>query len=161
MLCFFLQKNITIAKPSEILHSAFSALNKLKGENLMKKVLKTERAPGAIGPYSQGAFSDKLLFLSGQIALTAEGELRTDRGVAEQTELIMKNISALLAAAFLDFENIVKTTIFLTDMNDFDEVNGVYGQFFGEKPPARSTVAVAALPKGARVEIECVAVLNT
>jgi len=123
----------------------------------MKKVLQTETAPAAIGPYSQGVFSGGFLFLSGQIPLTAEGGSKTDAGVREQTEQVIENINNLLSAARLSFENVVKTTIFLTDINDFAEVNEVYAKSFPENPPARSTVAVAALPRGARVEIECIA----
>ena len=126
----------------------------------MKKTLQTEKAPQAIGPYSQGVFSGGFLFLSGQIALTTEGGSKTDADIVTQTETVMDNISNLLSSAGLSFENIVKTTIFLTDMNDFAEVNGVYAKFFPENPPARSTVAVAALPRGAKVEVECVASVN-
>ncbi|MDR1630384.1 MAG: RidA family protein [Oscillospiraceae bacterium] len=123
----------------------------------MKKILRTENAPQAIGPYSQGVFCGNFLFLSGQIALTASGECMTDKCVTEQTEIIMNNIYNLLGEAKLRFDNVVKTTIFLTDINDFAAVNEVYGRFFQENAPARSTVAVAALPKGAKVEIECTA----
>ena len=124
----------------------------------MKNIIKTDIAPKAIGPYSQGVISNGFIFLSGQIAITANGEVLTDRSVGEQTELILENIGALLRISGCSYENVVKTTIFLTDMNDFTTVNEIYAKYFKEDPPARSTVAVAALPRGAKIEIECIAV---
>jgi len=124
----------------------------------MKNIIKTDIAPKAIGPYSQGVISNGFIFLSGQIAITANGEVLTDRSVAEQTELVLENIGALLRISCCSYEKVVKTTIFLTDMNDFTTVNEIYGTYFKDDPPARSTVAVAALPRGAKVEIECIAV---
>lgn len=126
----------------------------------MKKILNSNKAPQAIGPYSQGVFSSNFLFLSGQIPLTPDGKDMTDKSLAEQTKLVLGNIQNLLHEAGLDFENVVKTTIFLTDMADFEQVNQIYAKFFKEAPPARSTVAVAALPKSAKVEIECIAEAN-
>lgn len=122
----------------------------------MKQILKTETAPGAIGPYSQGVMSNGFLFLSGQIALAPDGSSKTAESIEIQTEQVMQNISALLKAAGRDFCDILKTTIFLTNMSDFNAVNEIYGKYFTENPPARSTVAVAELPKGALVEIECI-----
>lgn len=123
----------------------------------MRKVIQTPEAPAAIGPYSQAIQSGDFLFCSGQIPIDpASGEVL--KGEAKtQAEQIMKNVGAVLKAGGLDFKDIVKTTIFLTDMNDFAAVNEVYGRHFPTAPPARSTVAVAALPKGVNVEIEVVA----
>jgi len=124
----------------------------------MKKIIQTNKAPKAIGPYSQGVDVGSLVFFSGQISIDpTTNEVILD-DVKSQTERVMKNISALLESAELKFENIVKTTIFLTTMNDFAAVNEVYGKYFPTNPPARSTVAVAGLPKGVSVEIEVVAV---
>ena len=120
--------------------------------------LATPNAPQAIGPYSQGVVAGNLLFLSGSIPLTPSGDLVTG-SITAQTEQIMSNIKALLEAAGIGFDNVVKTTCFLTDMNDFVEFNSVYARYFLSKP-ARSTVAVAALPKGVNVEVEVVAMLG-
>lgn len=123
----------------------------------MKKVIQTSSAPAAIGPYSQAIDVGNLVFCSGQIPLDpTTGQVLTG-DVKAQTELVMKNIEAVLAAAGLNFQNVVKATIFLTSMGDFQTVNEVYGRFFPEQPPARSTVAVAALPRGVNVEIEVLA----
>lgn len=122
-----------------------------------KKIIETKNAPAPIGPYSQAVEAGGFVFCSGQIALDpASGQIATG-GVPEQTELVMKNINAVLTEAGLTFENVVKTTIFLTDMGDFPAVNEVYGKFFKNQPPARSTVAVAGLPRGVKVEIEVLA----
>jgi 2-iminobutanoate/2-iminopropanoate deaminase len=125
----------------------------------MEPVL-TERAPAPIGPYSQAVRAGGFLFCSGMVALDPERGGLVGENAAAQTRQVMGNVAALLEAAGTSFEQIVKTTIFLVDMDDFAAVNAVYGQFFGAKPPARSTVAVAALPRGARVEIEVIASLN-
>lgn len=123
----------------------------------MKKAVQTANAPAAIGPYSQAIQAGGFLFCSGQIALDpASGNVVGD-DVAAQTAQVMKNIEAVLAAANLKLANVVKTTIFLTDMKDFPVVNEIYGKHFPEVPPARSTVAVAGLPKGVKVEIEVLA----
>lgn len=117
----------------------------------------TPDAPAPIGPYSQAVRAGTLLFCSGQIPIDpATGKLVAG-DVAAQTRRVMDNIAALLAAGGSGFERIVKTTIYLVDMADFATVNPIYGERFGEQPPARSTVAVAALPMGARIEIEVVA----
>lgn len=123
----------------------------------MKKVISTDQAPGAIGPYSQAIEAGPFIFCSGQIALGPDKNAPIPADVPAQTEQVMKNIGAILKAANVDFQNVVKTTIFLTDMNDFATVNEIYGRFFKENPPARSTVAVAALPRGVKVEIEVLA----
>ena len=123
----------------------------------MKKVVFTDQAPKAIGPYSQAISMGSFLFCSGQIPLDPKsGEVFTG-DIKTQTEMVMKNIKAVLSANEMSFSNIVKTTIFITNMADFGAVNEVYAQFFSEAPPARSTVAVAALPRGVNVEIEVIA----
>jgi 2-iminobutanoate/2-iminopropanoate deaminase len=117
----------------------------------------SEHAPAPIGPYSQAVRCGSLLFCSGQTPIDpATGEL-VPGDVAAQARQVMRNLEAVLGAANLAFADVVKTTIFLIDMADFGAVNGVYGAAFGEIPPARSTVAVAALPRNARVEIEMIA----
>jgi len=119
----------------------------------------TDMAPAAIGPYAQAVKANGMLFCSGQIALDpATGELVAG-GMEAQTERVMKNIAAVLAAAGTGFGRVVKTTIFLTDMGDFGVVNEIYGRCFAEHKPARSTVAVRSLPRGALVEIEVVALV--
>ncbi len=120
-------------------------------------IISTEGAPAAIGPYSQAVALDGLLFCSGQISLTPDGQGPIGDDARAQTEQIMKNIAAVLEAGGSSFAKVVKTTIFLIDMNDFAAVNEVYGAVFASQPPARSTVAVRGLPKGARVEIEVIA----
>lgn len=127
---------------------------------MSKKVIQTEKAPKAIGPYSQAVSvpAGSLVFLSGQIPIDpATGELVAGDAAA-QSEQVMKNLNAVLAAAGLSFEQVVRCTIFLTDLADFGRVNEVYGRCFPVAPPARVTVQVAALPRGARVEIDAIAV---
>ena len=124
---------------------------------MAERAIATDKAPRAIGPYSQAIRAGELLFLSGQIPLDpATGEL-VSGSIEEETERAMRNLAAVLVAAGASFGNVVKTTIFLVDLADFTAVNGVYAGFFDGVPPARSTVQVAALPKGARVEIEAIA----
>ena len=119
----------------------------------------TSKAPRAIGPYSQATRANGLLFTAGQVGFDPEtGEL-VDGGIEQQTERVLLNISAILEAERLDLGSVVKTTVFLVDMAEFAAMNSVYARIFGDHRPARSTVAVAALPRGARVEIEAVAVL--
>jgi 2-iminobutanoate/2-iminopropanoate deaminase len=126
---------------------------------LAPQAILTNDAPAPIGPYSQAIRVGSFLFCSGQIPIDpATGKL-IEGDVAAQTRQIMKNIAAVLQAAGATFENVVKTTIYLVDMSDFATVNPIYGERFGKTPPARSTVAVAALPLGARVEIEVIASL--
>ncbi len=120
----------------------------------------TPHAPKAIGPYSQGIKSNGFLFTAGQVALDPDrGEL-VPGGIKEQTGQALENLRAILAAAESDFSQVVKTTVFLVDMADFTAMNEVYARAFGDHRPARSTVAVAALPRGARVEIEVIATVN-
>ena len=123
---------------------------------MTKQVISTVSAPAAIGPYSQAIRAGSLVFVSGQIPLDERGQLVTG-GIEDETRQVMQNLSAILAAGGTSLQHVVKTTIYLTDMNDFAAVNGVYGSFFPSDPPARATVAVAALPKGARIEIDAVA----
>ena len=124
----------------------------------MKKVIFTEKAPAAIGPYSQAIEVNGMLFLSGQLPVNpATGEF-PEGGVAEQTTQSFENIKSILEEAGLTTANIVKTTVFLADMSLFAEMNAVYAKYFDGDFPARSAVAVKALPKGALVEIECIAV---
>ena len=126
----------------------------------MRKPITTDKAPQAIGPYSQAIAAGQLLFLSGQIPLDpATGKL-VDGGIAEQTHRVMSNLRAVLTAAGSSFDNVVKTTIFLADMNDFAAVNEVYGSYFENPAPARACVQVAELPMKARVEIDAVALLS-
>ena len=127
---------------------------------MFKKVHETKKAPAPIGPYSQAVESGGFLYCSGQIALDPESGQIVAGGVAEQTEQVMKNLTAVLSNAGCSWAEVVKTTIFLVDMADFAKVNEVYGQHIGGSRPARSTVAVAGLPRGVRVEIECVAKLG-
>ncbi len=121
------------------------------------KVVSSEAAPATIGPYSQAVQVGGLLFCSGQISLDPVSGEMVDGDVTAQTTQVMKNLAAVLTAAGASFDDVVKTTIFLVDMQDFAAVNQVYGDCFAGHKPARSTVAVKALPRGARVEIEVVA----
>ncbi len=121
-----------------------------------KTILSTDRAPAAIGPYSQGVDLGGLVFLSGQIPLNPATGTLVEGGIEAQTEQVFQNIRAILAAAGLTTGNIVKTTVFLADINDFAAMNTVYARHFSAAFPARSAVQVAALPKGALVEIECI-----
>lgn len=125
----------------------------------MKEIISTENAPGAIGPYSQAVKTENMIFCSGQIPIDpATGEF-VSGAVAEQTRQVLKNLSAVLKAAGSNLNGVVKTTVFLADMNDFAAVNEVYAEFFNENKPARATVQAARLPRDARVEIDCIAVI--
>ena len=126
----------------------------------MKKIIFTENAPAPIGPYNQAVLKGNTLYTSGQIAINpATGELVTDN-IDVETEQVMQNMKAVLEAAGMTFENVVKTTIFIMDMNDFGKINTVYGSYFNEKTaPARETVQVACLPKNVNVEISMIAML--
>jgi 2-iminobutanoate/2-iminopropanoate deaminase len=121
-----------------------------------KKIISTDKAPAAIGPYSQGVRAGGFIYFSGQIPIYPESGAVCKDNIAVQAELVMDNIAALLASAGADFRDVVKTTVFLTDLADFAEVNEIYGRRFTENPPARSTVEVKALPKGVAIEIEVV-----
>ncbi len=123
----------------------------------MKKIVSTSNAPAAIGPYSQAVRSGTMLYCAGQIPLDPKTGQIVEGDVAVQAKRVLENIAALLKAEHLCFDHVVKTTVFLTSMDDFQTVNEVYGTYFRENPPARSTVAVSALPKGAKVEIEVIA----
>lgn len=123
----------------------------------MKKVIETKLAPEPVGPYSQAVEANGFLFCSGQIAIDPATNQILQGGVPEQTELVLKNISAVLSEAGMNFSHVIKTTIFLTSMSDFPVVNEIYAKAFKSTPPARSTVAVAGLPKGVQVEIEVIA----
>lgn len=123
----------------------------------MKKIIHTDHAPKAVGPYSQAVQMGDFLFCSGQISIDPSTNEVFTGDIKKQTEMVMKNVEAVLQAAGLNFSNIIKTTIFITNMNDFAAVNEVYAKFFTQAPPARSTVAVAGLPKGVNVEIEVIA----
>jgi 2-iminobutanoate/2-iminopropanoate deaminase len=127
---------------------------------MSKKKIETVLAPAAIGPYSQAIQAGSMVFLSGQIPLDpASGELVAG-GIEEQTRQVLSNLRAVLAAAGLDFAHLVKTTVYLVDLSDFAVVNACYGECFGPMPPARATVQVAALPKGALVEIDGIAMVG-
>ncbi|MDN4593469.1 RidA family protein [Polycladomyces subterraneus] len=123
------------------------------------KRIQTSAAPQAIGPYSQAIQAGNMVYTSGQIPLTPEGKL-VEGGIVEQTHQVMKNLQAVLKAAGTDLNKVVKTTIFLADMEDFQQVNEVYAQYFEEPHPARSCVQAARLPKDVRVEIEAVAIVD-
>jgi len=123
----------------------------------MKKIISTSEAPAAIGPYSQAVRSGRFLFCSGQIPLDPKSGQIITGDIAAQTRRVLDNIAAVLRAEGLTFDNVVKTTIFLTDLGDFQTVNEIYGSYFKQDSPARSTVQVSALPKGAKVEIEVIA----
>src|SRR5881398_2582495 len=123
----------------------------------MKKIISTSEAPGAIGPYSQAVRSGRFLFCSGQIPLDPKSGPIVPGDIAAQTRRVLDNIAAVLKAEGLTFDHVVKTTIFLTNLGDFQTVNEVYGSYFKQDPPARSTIQVVAMPKGANVEIEVIA----
>ena len=123
----------------------------------MKRIIATQTAPAAVGPYSQAVVAGNLMFCSGQIALDPATGTMVGVSPAEQTEQVMKNVGALLAAEGLSLTNVVKATVFATDMGAFPAVNEVYARFFTSEPPARSFVEVSALPKNALVEIEVIA----
>ena len=122
-----------------------------------KKIVSTSKAPKAIGPYSQAILTDELIFTSGQIGLDPATMEIVEGGVEAQTRQVLTNLKYVLECADSGLKYVVKTTVFLQNMDDFAAMNDVYAEFFPGNPPARSTVAVAALPKGALVEIECVA----
>ena len=127
----------------------------------MKSIVKTEKAPAAIGPYNQGIVTggDRLLFTAGQIPLIPGTDKMRNDSIEAATEQVFANLEAILQAAGTGFENVVKMTVFLTDMSEFAAMNEVYARYFPDKPPARSAIEVAALPKGARIEIEAIALV--
>jgi 2-iminobutanoate/2-iminopropanoate deaminase len=124
----------------------------------MKEIIATQNAPKAIGPYSQAIKANGLVFLSGQIPLDPQSGELVAGSIQVQTERVLENLKAVLQAARLSFDHVVKTTVFVKDLADFTHMNEVYGKYFGTNPPARSTVEVACLPRDARVEIEAIAV---
>lgn len=123
----------------------------------MKKIVSTEAAPKAIGPYSQAVAHNGLVYLSGQIPLDPATGAVVEGDVAAQTERVLENLQAVLAAAGSSLAQVLKTTVYLKDMDDFPRMNEVYGRYFAENPPARATVEVARLPRDVRVEIDCIA----
>jgi reactive intermediate/imine deaminase len=126
----------------------------------MKEVVDTDEAPAAIGAYSQGTTNGELVFTAGQGPLTPDGEVLEDASIAEQTERVLDNVAAILAEAGVSMGDVMKTTVFLDDIEDFEEMNEAYAGYFPEDPPARSAVEVGALPLGIGVEIEAVAVVE-
>ena len=123
----------------------------------MRRVISTDDAPAAVGAYSQGTTTGELVFTAGQVALTPDGDFLEDASVAEQTERALENVLAVLDAAGADAGDVLKTTVFLADIEKFAEMNETYATYFGDEPPARSAIEVGALPLGAAVEIEAVA----
>ncbi len=125
----------------------------------MREIVSTDKAPGAIGPYSQAIKTGGMLYCSGQIPIDpVTGEFVSNE-ITEQTEQVLKNLSAVLEAGGSSLSNVVKTTVFLADMSDFAAMNEVYGRYFNDNKPARATVQAARLPRDAKVEIECIAVV--
>jgi 2-iminobutanoate/2-iminopropanoate deaminase len=125
-----------------------------------KKLVSTEKAPRAIGPYSQAVLSEALVFTAGQLGLDPVTMQVVEGGIEAQTRQVLTNLKHVLESADSGLNFVIKTTVFLQDMNDFAKMNSVYAEFFPENPPARSTVQVAALPARALVEIECIALIN-
>ena len=125
---------------------------------MLKKVVSTNKAPLPIGPYSQAILTPQnLLFVSGQIGINPKTNEMAKNGVADETKQVLENLKAILEGAGSSLDNIVKTTVFLQDMNDFQKMNEIYSRYFQNDPPARSAIGVGALPKGAKVEIEAIA----
>jgi 2-iminobutanoate/2-iminopropanoate deaminase len=127
---------------------------------MKKRIISTNDAPAAVGPYSQAVRVGKLIYSAGQLGLDPTTGKLVDGGITQQTEQALLNLQAVLEAAGTSLKRVVKTTVFLQDIGDFAAMNEVYGRFFGKTPPARSAVQVAALPLGAQVEIEAVAVVK-
>lgn len=126
---------------------------------MSKEVIYSATAPEPIGPYSQAVKHGNFLFISGQIAIDRETGTIVSQNIQDEATQVMKNLEAILRAAGMSFSNVVKTTIFLKDMNNFSAVNEVYGSYFAEQPPARETVEVSRLPKDVNVEISCIAAM--
>jgi reactive intermediate/imine deaminase len=123
----------------------------------VKRTISTDNAPAAVGAYSQATTDGSLVITAGQLPLTTDGDLLDDEPVAEQTRQCLRNVEAILAAEGLSLDDVLKTTVFLDDIDDFDAFNEAYAEFFDEAPPARSAVGAGAVPKGAAVEIEAIA----
>lgn len=128
--------------------------------SMIHKIISTNKAPAAVGPYSQAVQIGEMIYTAGQIPLVPETGQLVDGDIQAQTKQVMQNIINVLTAAGSSLSKVVKTTIFVTDLGDFSKINETYGSFFGEAPPARSTVQVAALPLGADIEIEVIAVVG-
>ena len=126
----------------------------------MKRTISTDDAPAAVGAYSQATTNGDILFTAGQLPLTTDGELLDDEPVGEQTRQCLENVAAILAAEGASMADVLKTTVYLDDIEDFEAFNEVYGEFFDAEPPARSAVEVGNVPKGAAVEIEAMAALE-
>ena len=124
----------------------------------MKKIISTRQAPGAVGPYSQAFEVNGTLYISGQIPIDPETGKLSEGDISQQTDLVLKNIGAILHAAGYDYKDVVKSTCLLADINDFKAMNDIYARYYPEDPPARAAYQVAALPLGARIEIETIAV---
>lgn len=127
---------------------------------MKKEMISTDKAPKAIGPYSQAVKANGLIFVSGQIPIDPNTNDVIKGTIAEQTRQVLKNIGSILDAAGSNFQHVIKTTVYLIDLKEFGDMNQVYGEFFTAPFPARATVAVSSLPKGADIEIDAVAVLN-
>ncbi len=125
----------------------------------MREIVSTDKAPGAIGPYSQAIKTGGMIFCSGQIPIDPETGEFVSNDIGEQTDQVLKNLSAVLEAGGANLGDVVKTTVFLSDMSDFAAMNEVYGRYFDSNKPARATVQAARLPRDAKVEIECIAVV--
>ena len=123
----------------------------------MKRTVSTDEAPAAVGAYSQATTNGDVLFTAGQLPLTVDGELLDDEPVAVQTEQALSNVEAILAAEGLEMGDVLKMTVFLDDIDDFEEMNETYAEFFGADPPARSAIEVGSVPKGAAIEVEAIA----
>lgn len=126
----------------------------------MKRVIETDDAPAAVGAYSQATTDGDVVFTAGQIPLTPEGDLLDEESIAVQTRQALENVEAVLAEAGADLSDVLKATVYLADIGDFDAMNGVYGDFFEAEPPARSAVEAGALPRGVGVEVEAIAAVE-
>ncbi len=129
-----------------------------QGSSATRSIITTPLAPAAIGPYSQAILVDNTLYCSGQIAIDPETDSMITGSIEEETKRVLDNLGAVLRAASMSYENVVRCTVYLTDVNDYAQVNEVYSRYFNETPPARQAVQIAALPRNARVEVSCVAV---
>ena len=123
----------------------------------MKETVSTDEAPAAVGAYSQATTNGEVVFTAGQIPLTPDGELKADAPIAEQTDLALSNLEAVLAAAGAEMRDVLKVTVFLADIDDFEAMNETYATYFDDEPPARSAVQAGALPKGVGIEVEAIA----
>jgi len=128
---------------------------------MIKRIIQTEQAPAAIGPYSQAIRIGDFLYTSGQIALDPKSGIFLSGEIEDETEQTLKNISAILQAGGVNFENVIKTTVYMSDLNDFTRMNQIYEKYFSTNKPARACVQVAALPKGAKLEIDAIAICSS